>query len=494
MRGTTNANYRFGETVESGYVTVQPIKNLTANGNDGNINLSWDALSFNTVTTTTKIDIRYKPKTDANTYFSSVTDGTLATSIPIIFGANATSYTITNVTAGQEYLVSVVAWGYVANVGTSSLVPATSAEQIVSVTPSAYKKWTVIIDESNSNPLSCCTYADDAVGMTKGSDAWDEIFDIKPCVLKNGAVYKYVNSNDFTKYVDGSSVSSSDGDVMIEFPRFGMNLENDGNGVITVSMSPDTNAFGSNGLDTRVFSSKNKFYLGAYLASNAQNGLLSVSDVAPETNINLTNAIAYAQKKGSGYDIMGFYQWTYVQCLYLLKYGNLNSQAALGKGYVNGSAKQNTGATNDKGMCYGNTSSSTDRVKLFGLEDAWGNIYQWLGGLYCDSSFNLLTKTSNFTTGTTASDYDFSTPSGLTSSFGTWLSQTQGTNGGGFVGKTGGGSTTTYWSDYGYVNAGCFDFVGGDWSDGDDAGLFSCSVNFDASYALDDLGCRLQYL
>lgn len=356
------------------------------------------------------------------------------------------------------------------------------------------KTYVVKIDQNNSNSLACCTYEGDAVGMTKGSDAWDEIFGIKPCVLKNGAVYKYVNPNNFTKYVDGSSVSSSDGDVMIEFPRFGMNIENDGNGVITVSMSPDTNAFGSNGLDTRVFGSKDKFYLGAYLASNAQNGLLSVSGVAPETYIDLIPAIAYAQRKGSGYDIMGFYQWTYVQCLYLLKYGNLNSQAALGKGYTSGSAKQNTGTTNLQGMCYGDTTNGTDRVKLFGLEDAWGNLFQWLGGLYCDSSFNLLTKTSNFTTGTTASDYDFSAPSGLSSSVYGYIKQLQGTNGGGFVGKQSGGSTTTYWSDDGNVDAGCFAFVGGDWSYGDGAGLFCCDVNCYASSAYDNLGCRLQYL
>ena len=356
------------------------------------------------------------------------------------------------------------------------------------------KLYTITIDQNNSDPLTCCAYQNDAVGMTKGSDAWDEIFGIKPCVLKNGAVYKYVNPNDFTKYVDGSSVSSSDGDVMIEFPRFGMNLENDGNGVITVSMSTDTNAFGNDGLDTRVFGSKNKFYLGAYLASNAQNGLLSVSGVAPETNINLTNAIAYAQKKGSGYDIMGFYQWTYVQCLYLLKYGNLNSQVALGKGYVSGSAKQNTGATNTQGMCYGDPTSGTDRVKLFGLEDAWGNLKQWLGGLYCDNSYNLLTKTSNFTTGTAASNYDYSTPSGLSSSVYSYMKQLQGTNGGGFVGKQSGGSSITYWSDSGDVNAGYFAFVGGHWSLGDLAGLFFCDVVYDASDAGGILGCRLQYL
>src|SRR5574344_1002395 len=43
-------------------------------------------------------------------------------------------------------------------------------------TPQPYKKMTVNIDLTNSNPATCITYADDAVGMTAGSSAWDEFF------------------------------------------------------------------------------------------------------------------------------------------------------------------------------------------------------------------------------------------------------------------------------------------------------------------------------
>lgn len=379
---------------------------------------------------------------------------------------------------------------------------------ITRYTPPLPKTYIIKIDQNNSDPLACCTYEGDAVGMTKGSDAWDEIFGYKPCLLSTDEPHQvvYLDPNDFSRDIDGNDVSSiiTSGmidsitfvDVMIEFPRLAINIENDGNGVITVSMSTDIGVFGSDSLDTRAFGSKDKFYLGAYLSNNPSNTqtLVSRSGQEPTTNIDLTNAIAYAQNRGSGYDIMGFYQWTYVQCLYLLKYGNLDSQAALGKGYTLGSTKQNTGATNTQGMCYGNPNDDTGRVKLFGLEDAWGNIYQWIGGLYCDGGFNLLTKTSNFTTGTTASDYDFSTPSGLTSNLGAWLSQTQGTNGGGFVGKADGGSPTTYWSDYSRVYSGCFDRVGGDWADDNKAGLFCHYMTSSASGSYGNVGGRLMYL
>lgn len=290
--------------------------------------------------------------------------------------------------------------------------------------------------------------------------------------------------------------STTFADVMIEFSRLAINIETDANNVITISMSTNIGAFGNDSLDSRAFGNKDKFYLGAYLAHNPGNTqtLVSRSGQEPRTEIDLTTAIAYAQNRGFGYDIMGFYQWTYVQALYLLKYGNLNSQATLGQGYVQGTVKQNTGITNDKGMCYGNTSRGIDRVKLFGLEDAWGNIEQWLGGLYCDDNYDLLTKTSNFTTGTTASDYDYSISSGLSFPINDYMDQLQGTNGGGFVGKQADGSSTTYWSDNGDVSLNCFAFIGGYYASWNGAGVFCCSVNTEVSRSSDYLGCRLMYL
>ena len=52
----------------------------------------------------------------------------------------------------------------------------------------------IAIDITNSNPETSVIYTDDAVGMTGGSQDWDNtpIFkNIKPCVLKNGEVQYY---------------------------------------------------------------------------------------------------------------------------------------------------------------------------------------------------------------------------------------------------------------------------------------------------------------
>lgn len=463
--------------------------NITATRGNGQATLIWtDPPASETVHGVEIIwkstTVRYK----AGSAPTSATDGTLVTTTTTRNKYSSSPLTISGLTNGTTYYISVFPKSEDGAVNTE-------ASQIVSVTLKSTSVWTVVIDQSNSNPLSCCTYADDAVGMTKGSSEWDDIFGYKPCVLNSsGTVLGYLNPSNFAYYTSGSSapITNSSCNVMIEFPKMGVKISTSGT-TITVSLTDEEDASGYNYYAfTKSGTIKDQFYMGAYLAGS---GLTSISGVSPVTNITLSTAIANAQSRGSGFDIMGFYQWTYIQVLYLLKYGNLNSQAALGKGYTGGSAKQTTGVCNARGMNYGNTSSSVDRVKLFGIEDMWGNVYQWLGGLYNDSSYNLITKTNSFNTNPSASSWDFSVAGGSSASSWGYIRTVQGTTNGGFIPKsTSGGSSTTYWSDYGGVASGYFPDVGGGWGNDDYAGLFYCDVIYSASYSYSDLGCRLQYL
>lgn len=45
---------------------------------------------------------------------------------------------------------------------------------------------------------------------------------MRRCLLKNGSVYGYIDPNDYTKYMDGTTVdySGTDGDVMVEVPEY----------------------------------------------------------------------------------------------------------------------------------------------------------------------------------------------------------------------------------------------------------------------------------
>lgn len=512
MRGTTNANYRFGETVGSGYVTVPPATNLSYDTNGTNVTLDWSIntstpLSKMGITNFTRIDIRYKRVADLGEMwsdsFDSITDGTL-----VLSSDNTSLRSHTFTLPEGRYLVSVVTWGTVTGVTDAPVVPATSAEQIIEVIVSGYKKWTVIIDESNSNPLSCCTYADDAVGMTKGSSDWDEIFGYKPCVFYQGSVYKYLNPNDFTKFEDGTDATSyitdSGGagyDVMIEFPRMGLTMSKSGTQVtISLTNNPNDSNFEYRA-HKRGDTQKNVFYLGAYDAYDATiSGITSgtigsKSGVGSLTNRGLTSFIGYAHLRGAGYEIMAFYQWTYIQCLYVLKYGNLNSQASLGLGVTSASNSTNSGLLNDQGMNYGILATGSNPVKLFGLENIWGNISQWLSGLYSGSNtYTLFTTTDNFGTNTSVTAWEYNVSSGVTSNVSEYITKTQGTNGGGFVIQVGRGSGSTYYSDYGYLGAGYFPVVGGYWSDGSHAGIFACEISSAAALIDTTKGARLMFL
>lgn len=360
--------------------------------------------------------------------------------------------------------------------------------------------YTAVIDLTNSNPETCITYADDAVRMTKGSKDWDSkaIFtDIKPCILKNGKVVYYLDKDNFNLREDGvtaSDLTGGDGDVMIEFPKFAYKIVTDeSSNTLTISVSNDKQVINSDSsycyyaFSNEVEEDCSKFYYSAYQGSLDSDGnLASVYGATPAVSQTISAFNTLAMNKGSGYSIVGFYQLTAIQCLYIIKYGNLNGQVALGQGLINASATIKTGGTETLGMDYGDTAAGTSHMKLFGIEDFWGNVWDWIIGMTTDSSWNLVSKFPNgtestYTTGITANGYGY-------------ISKVFGSNQTGFIGKTYSGSNSTYFSDYGYLSSGRVLIFGGRWDGGLAAGPFYLCLANSASDAGSDVGARLQYL
>lgn len=374
---------------------------------------------------------------------------------------------------------------------------------IVQQQATGYKIYGVKIDLANSNPETSVTYTDDAIGMIGGSSAWDSanIFkDIKPCLLKNGVVQYYLNPNDFTKRVDGSAsdiTSGNDGDVMIEIPKCAFALWNDGTyQYIKITDNPNASI-----IDSRFHyyahtrsteGDRNKLYIGAYLGYTLSSKLRSLSGYLPTVSQTISTFRTQAQANGSGYDQLSFYPLTLLQCLYVIRYKNLNSQIALGRGYVDGnSSAVNTGGTNAKGMYYGETTGQL-QMKFCGIEDFWGNLYQWIDGLCSNSTWNILTAFQSFNDN--GNGY-IDRGQGVTSDIGGYLSAIQGLTTTGFIFKIGNGSTTTYYCDYGRLYASSLPFFGGaSSSSASDAGAFRLTIGFSASLYRGDLGSRLMYL
>ena len=364
-----------------------------------------------------------------------------------------------------------------------------------------YVTYGVQIDTTNSDPGKACTYIGDCENHATGWDAWkdDVLFStIRPCILNNGQVLYYLQRDNMTLKEDGSTANfTSIGlDTMIEFPKIGYKFETVGDKHnIYITNDPDKEGFCYLAHSLNNIGDCDKIYIGAYLGYVTSNQLYSLAEYQPTASTTLTNFRTYATNRGSGYQLLSFYPWTLLQCLYLIIYKNLNGQGALGQGYVGGSAEQKNGLTKINTFCYG-TMSATQCMKFLGVENMWGNLYQWCDGLYCDNNRNILTYYKNFTaTDNGDTGYYASTASGYTANFGSYTTNIQGTNDTGFIpkGAITGASGTTYYCDYSFVVANRCAAVGSYYSNGDYVGPFCYYIGSSVNQTNVYFGARLIY-
>lgn len=365
------------------------------------------------------------------------------------------------------------------------------------------------IDLANSNPETSVTYTDDAVDSEKSYmdftndtfvwGSWKDRFPfnmVKPCLFKNGAVVKYLNPDDYTKDVDGNDVviTGADGDVMIEIPKVYYRLHKDESyQYIQIS---DTAQEGFCCLaHTYKGVEKDKVYIGAYQSYYDGTSSRSVSGVSATGSVSLNNWRTYAQNNGEGYETFYWNLLVLLQCLYAIQFKNLDSQSALGYGWANNSSAFSTGGgLNQKGLYYG--TAAHGQMKFMGIEDFYGSRNQWIDGAKMDSSRNLtiadMTQESAYYNGD-GTGYKTVGASGITSNSSGYVKAIMGDNEGGFTPSNLGGSTTTYYSDYGYVGSGCVPGFGGTRTTTTYAGAFYLYFPYSATYAYSNRCSRLAF-
>lgn len=361
---------------------------------------------------------------------------------------------------------------------------------------------TVILDLNNSDPTQWATYADDAVGMTAGSDAWDDFFGHYPCILENGVELGKLNRNNFAQYEDGTTapITTLGKDVMICFPRRGIKLEYLDANTLSVSM---TNEEGKEGYSYWAHSYSNsganltnavcdKFYLGAYKGNMYQYLLYSRSGQNVKVSATIGEFRGYARNRGTGYEQSGFFQLTFRQVMYLLKYKGQNAQIAIGRGYVDGNSSAHvTGGTNTRGMDWGE-STGKDQMKLFGLEDFYGNVMEFIDGIYSDANRQIYVADGNFNG--TGSGYTSAGTQSFSSNIAGYLRYPNGTNLAGFTnGKQTYGTDSTFFCDYNRVNASSLACFGSYYSNASNAGVFMLGA-IEHSDTSSFWGSRLMYM
>lgn len=376
-----------------------------------------------------------------------------------------------------------------------------------------YKVFSVIIDFSMSNPDTMCTYADDAEGMTGGSSEWwnQAIYStLRNCLLGDGGqVLGYLKKDNLTQYEDGTNapITTIGNDVMLEIPqKVGYSIEWLDSQKLKVSVTdhPSDEAFNYDAFSLDSYNDCDKIYIGVYKGYCTGSKAYSSSGKTVTVSQTIDTFRTWCRNRGAGYQQRSYASLKLMQCLLIIFYKGLNSQAKCGYGYVASGHQSgvSTGGTNSYGFMsevikISNPSHMTDQnhqVKCLGLEDFWGNYWEFIDGLCTDAARNVLTCTCAKDFDTDGTGYDNNGNGGVTANIGNYMSRPQGGSKAGFTAQTVSGSDSTYFCDSAGLCASCLAIFGGYWAIASAAGGFRLNVSNAFSFSTAYVACRLMYL
>lgn len=371
-------------------------------------------------------------------------------------------------------------------------------------------KYSIVIDNGDDMNPGAIEYADDCVGFLPGKfqslGDWENTALIKeyfrPCVIApNDNVPKYyLNHNNMTLKEDGASavITGADGDVMIEVKKLYIKFLVSGTKtkISLANYKVDDDYICCNNVGGV---EKDVVYRGAFkagVASGANTVMRSIANVEPLTNITRGEGRMYARNRGAAYcqnDIYLLFLW---QIMYLFVYKNRNSQKYLGNGYssTSNTGAKNTGWSASKPFCWGNDGGK-DGVKFLGVEDFYGNIWEWVDGIvYKNNTYKLTHDHSLYND--TGDGYEISTESGIknTDNDNKYIVSMMHTKHAQFLpsASSSDGSATSFWCDKVWVKDGTQTVsFGGSWLTSDGAGAFCWGFDTSTSYSALAYGSRL---
>jgi hypothetical protein len=357
------------------------------------------------------------------------------------------------------------------------------------------------IDGTESSPSGNITYLEAAVGMTPASmnfstgvfnygDWADAFFMPRPCMLKNdGTVDYYLNPNDYTKKADGTASdvanTSYAGNAMMEWGKddcqIWYKIVPDGNNGANVYISDaqqdeDYHAYSFIGVDGNL---KEHFYTPIYNGCVVSSKLRSISGQTIMNNVAGGTEITYATANGTGYYIETFADRILINLLLMLIGKSTNTQATFGNGHYTGGSQAShllkSGTMNDKGLFYG-TNGTGVGVKVFGMENYWGNQWRRTAGLLNMSGTQKYKLTAPYNdSGSGYNTVSGGTPDGTS---GGYVNKMIYTSDGAMTTKTASGSDSTFYADGMWFNNSQTDYAlfGGYCSDGLGCGAFACGL------------------
>lgn len=347
------------------------------------------------------------------------TYGTAPLTVKIPYGV---SYTV-SVNGKQQYV-------------TPSAVTHTAAQLSRSVTLNyAFVPYAeIVFDKSMSNPSNI-------TGDINSGAIATILSKVRRCLVKktsNGNVtISYLRNDNSNYYEDGSvaNLTGTEGDVMVYLPQFYYKLYN-------VSSTQRGLRFSEYQIDA-TYKKITEGLVGAYKAYNVSSKVYSRSGVTPTASVSQANFSAYAQARGSGYDIIDYEMHCAIAFLFYAKYGNRSSQAVLGTGGMSYGSGQ-TGTTDALGNI-DTQNATTGAVNFCGIEAVHGWYYEWVSKVAINNRVWTITNSDGTTRTVTAGTSDG------------WITDIAAMGGSEYLDVipiAAGGSDITYFSDYYYQSTG----------------------------------------
>ena len=254
------------------------------------------------------------------------------------------------------------------------------------------------INPNTPNSNDCVTYTDNAVGFiplkvdqnTGVCDygSWKNIIEnvlgIQPCLVKNdGTVIFKLDPNNYNKTIDGNDIdieSGQFGQVMIRFKKIYYKFSMDGDNIwFRISNKRVDNTWLDIAFTAEdgIGSIKDEMFIAAYESSQKNSILQSISNSLPSFKLDFKEI-----DRLSSFGVFHMMNITRKQFIVFLGYlvtKSIDLEGNIGSGNTSGNIIK-TGTMNDKGLFYGRNTNN-EGVKLFGIENLWGNQLKYMNGI-----------------------------------------------------------------------------------------------------------------
>lgn len=335
-----------------------------------------------------------------------------------------------------------------------------------------------------------------------------EKFMPRPCMLQfDGKVAEYLNPNDYTKTVDGvaSKVATTTfmGNAMMEWGKIYAHREVV-DGVYKfrcadIPLGDDWDCYSNYDKDNNII---DHFYTPIYFGSNVSSVMRSISGQSNYVSNTAESEIKLAVANGDGWYTEVLADRLLIQDLLVMMAKSTNLQLAFGYGRCksDNSSAIGQGTMNTKGLFWGDD-DQTSGVKVFGMENWWGNLWRRTAGWINDKGTQKVKITEGTHDGSTVTGYNLTgegyieiadaTPAGTS---GGYISEMK-TMPFGRIPFKASGSATTNEADGLWFNNGQVDYaiVGGGWSNALLDGPFASHLSDAASNAGASAGAALSY-